>query len=181
MNACAICGWPVFRECKLIKHIWHQIWTEHNLTFDNLKGLGTHKEGVLGGLLQGFLVARGLHTGHLVSRCAQLRPPCGLSCTLLPFCAGWFWFMTVMECVWGGQCTRVPPPILLQGPRRKHDPPSVSSAGKSAHHAGLPSLLPGPVLAHLHQLRHSWTGDTLRGRAGGRSSVRVWRQGLLFQ
>lgn len=121
----------------------------------------------------------GLNTGCLMPRCDPSTPPWGLSCTPMHFCAGWFWLMGVPE--WGGQCSFASPPLPLQGPGRKHDHSSMFLAGKDAHDVPLSSLLPGPVLAHLHQLCHSWTGDALWGWVGGCSSVRVWRQGFLFQ
>lgn len=72
---------------------------------------------------------------------------------------------------------------ILSGPRRIPEPPFYfpPPTDKDTHHVVFTPLLPGALLAHLHQLHHSWTRDPLRGWAGGCSSVRVWTEGLLLQ
>lgn len=122
--------------------------------------------------------SKGLNMGCLMSRLARARTCRGIHASSRPIAPlGQTVLMSDSEETCEPRCSSP----THSRPTRIPDPLFFLSADKDAHHVVLPSLLPGPLLAHLHQLCRSWTGDPLRGRAGGRSSVRVWTKGLLLQ
>lgn len=128
--------------------------------------IGTHKN---------FWRSKGLNIGCLMSRQAQARTRRGPSCHIALL--GQRILMRDDKEILS-PCIPVPPSLDPEGYLiLLFSPP----ADKGTHHAVFTSLLPGTLLAHLHQLYHSGTGDPLRSWAGGRSSIRVWTEGLLLQ
>jgi hypothetical protein len=67
MNAYAIYGWPIFREVKLAKHMWPQVYTGYYLTFDDRKVLPESQSNVRSHYQNSIF--------HLHSDCLQISDP----------------------------------------------------------------------------------------------------------